>query len=261
MRIPAVGLIVLVTVSCAFAQTVSAPQSGNSNKITAAAVWNVPQDFLTKAHAACDAAHPPDYGQCFIDQMATQGAPGKAVSFSLMLYKQSDGQVGIMVGFEPAGAVDMARVMYPLRANDNYGLLFVNGDPNILDVDNLKKLDQAGMEKAGVYQVIKERFPKVAIFSGDRSGTTWPQMQPIPNVGEQFIIGYPLLDGCHACRPLGLARFAWQFDAQGKFLNTVYIPTPPPPRLMRPLPPTGAAPAQPTQPPAQQQPAQPPQRQ
>ena len=65
-----------------------------------------------------------------------------------MLYRQSDGQVGIMVAFEKVGPVDVARVLYPLRANDNYGLLLVNGDPAILDVDDLKKLNRAEMERA-----------------------------------------------------------------------------------------------------------------
>ncbi len=43
---------------------------------------------------------------------------------------------------------------------------------------------------------------------------------------------YPLLNGCHACARLGLARFGWDFDASGKFLRTTYIPTPPPPKLL-----------------------------
>ena len=140
MRSSALFLIVLLSAACVLAQTAAVPQSGNSTRIDASDVWQVPQDFVAKAHAACDKAKPANYGQCFIDQMKKEGAPDKAVSFSLMLHKQTDGQVGVMVGFKPAGPVDMARVMYPLRANDNYGLLLVNGDPPVLDVDDLKKL-------------------------------------------------------------------------------------------------------------------------
>jgi len=254
MRISALFTALFLAAS-ALAQTPSVPQSGNSGKITAAAVWNVPQDFVTKAHAACDAAHPPDYGQCFIDQMATQGAPGKAVSFSLMLYKQSDGQVGIMTAFEKVGPVDMARVMYPLSANDNYGLLLVNGDPSVLDVDDLKKLDQKAMKDHYFYQTVLAKYPKMDIWPGDRSGTEWPQVKPIPNVGQQFIVGYPLMDGCHACRIVGLALFGWNFDNQGKFLGTQYIPKPPPPKIISPR--RGPRPPAPQPQPQQQSPDQP----
>jgi hypothetical protein len=215
------------------------PQSGMgtspaSGKIGPSAVWQPPQDFITKAHAACDQSNPPNYAECFIDQMSKLGAPAGAVSFTRMLYKQSDGQVGIVTEFHKVGPVDEARVMYPLRANDNYGLLLVNGDPAILDVDDFKKLDRAAMEQNPLYQTVKQRYSKTDLWPGDRSGTTWLLTKPLPDGGVQFIVGYPLLNGCHACTPTGAARFSWDFDAMGKFLGTKYIPTPPPPKLMRP---------------------------
>lgn len=36
----------------------------------------------------------------------------------------------------------------------NYALLLVNGDPPIIDVDDLKKLDKHGMEQDGIYQLL-----------------------------------------------------------------------------------------------------------
>jgi len=220
------------------------------------AVWLPPQDFITKAHSACDKSNPPNYGQCFIDQMNNSGAPAAAVAFSLSLFRESDGQVGIMTEFHAVGPVDVVRVLYPLRANDNYGLLLVNGDPPILDVDDLKKLDQAAMEQNPLFQAVKQRYSGTMLFPGDRSNTMWPQVKPLPDGGQQFIIGYPLLNGCHACAHVGLARFSWDFNAKGKFLGTTYIPTPPPPKLMRPnrVPQTPPAqPPPPSQPPPQQQ--------
>src|SRR5271165_2301752 len=202
--------------------------------VGASAVWQPPPDFISNAHAACDKSNPPNYAECFIDRMAKAGAPADAVSFTRMLYRQSDGQVGIMTEFHKVGPVDEARVMYPLRANDNYALLLINGDPVILDADDLKKLDRAAMERDPLYQSVKQKYPKTDVWPGDRSGTTWPQTKPLPDGRLQFIVGYPLLDGCHACAHTGLARFAWNFDTRGKFLGTKYIPTPPPPKLMRP---------------------------
>jgi len=111
-------------------------------KIGGSAAWQPPKDFLANAHATCDknSGAPADYGQCFIDQMTKAGAPADAVAFTRMLFQQSDGQVGILSAFKQLGRVDAAQVFYPLRANDNYGLLLVNGDPKVLDVDDLKKL-------------------------------------------------------------------------------------------------------------------------
>ncbi len=234
--------------------TAAQPVSQAAGKIGPSAVWQPPQAFINEAHAACDKSSPPNYAECFIDQMSKLGAPAGAVSFTRMLHKQSDGDVGIMTDFHQVGPVDVARVMYPLRANDNYGLLLVNGNSEVLNVDDLKKLDRAAMEADSLYQAVKQRYPNTDLWPGDRSGSNWPQTKPLPDGGLQFIVGYPLLNGCHACASTGLARFSWNFDGKGKFLGTKYIPTPPPPKLMRPgrrpqPPPTGEQPpASPSQP-------------
>ena len=219
-------------------------------KIGGSAAWQPPKDFLANAHATCDknSGAPADYGQCFIDQMTKAGAPADAVAFTRMLFQQSDGQVGILSAFKQLGRVDAAQVFYPLRANDNYGLLLVNGDPKVLDVDDLKKLDQAAMQQDAMFQAIRHQYPSADIWPGDRSGSApWPRLQPLPNGDQEYVVTYPLMNGCHACRRLGLARFGWDFDAQGKFLRTMYIPTPPPPKLLK-------RPHGPASPPAQPQP-------
>jgi len=162
-----------------------------------------------------------------------------------MLFQQSDGQVGIMSAFKSIGPVDVAQVLYPLRANDNYGLLLVNGDPNIIDVDDLKKLDRAAMDQNAMFQSVKQKYPQADIWPGDRSGSApWPRVDKLPDGGERFVVNYPLINGCHACQHVGLARFGWDFDAKGKFLRTVYIPTQPPPKLMRPSRPQAQPPSQ-----------------
>lgn len=232
------------------------PQSGTSGgtgtavsaKIGPSAVWQLPQDFLTKAHAACDkSASPASFAECFISQMSSAGAPADATSFTRMLFKQTDGMLGIMTAFKKYGPVDAAQVLYPLRANDNYVLLLVNGDPRILDVDDLQKLDRAAMEQNAFYQAIKSRYQQTDLWPGDRSGNEpWPRVQSLSGGGTEFIVSYPLINGCHACQHVGLARFGWDFDATGKFLHTTFIPTPPPPKLTRP-PRQPQAPAQPPQ--------------
>ena len=213
-----------------------ASKSSSSGQIGPSAVWSVPEDFLGKAHAACDkAANPASFTECFINQMSADGASADAVNFTRMLYQRNGGLVGIMTAFKKYGPVDAAQVLYPLRANDNYALLLVNGDPKILDVDDLQKLDRSAMEQNSLFQAVKKKYPETDLWPGDRSGNApWPRVEPLPGGGTEFIVNYPLINGCHACEHVGLARFAWDFDAKGKFLRTMYIPTPPPPKLMRP---------------------------
>ena len=46
-----------------------------------------------------------------------------------------------MTGFQNEGPVAFAWITYPLRANTNYGLLLLNGQPRIVNVEDLKLLD------------------------------------------------------------------------------------------------------------------------
>ena len=96
-------------------------------KIGASAVWQLPKQFMASAHAACDKSASSAFAECFINQMANAGASADAVSFTRELYKQSHGDVGILTGLQPVGPVDIAWIIYPLRANTNNGLLFING--------------------------------------------------------------------------------------------------------------------------------------
>jgi hypothetical protein len=158
-----------------------------------------------------------------IDQMAKAGAPADAVSFSRELYKQSHGDFGVMTGFQSQSPVAFAWITYPLRANTNYGLLFVNGQPPIINVEDLKLLDTKAMEHSFQFQDLKNQFPQANLWPGDRDGKTWPNSQAGPNGGIQFVVSYPLRNGCHACASAGSALFNWNFDAQGKFLGTTFL--------------------------------------
>jgi hypothetical protein len=212
------------------AATLSFAQNQPGGPITAAAVWQMPSTFLAAAHKACgNAPHPLSFADCFINQMAKAGASPAAVAFTRMLQRQSSGDVGIMSGFNKAGPVDVAFVVYPLRANTNNGLLFVNGSPKIVNAENLKLLDQATMQQNPQFQNTKAQFPNVSIWPGDRDGTTWPNSSKNPDGSLSFTLGYPLLNGCHACARAGFAEFNWNFGPHGKFLGTSFMGLTPPP--------------------------------
>lgn len=220
------GNIAIILCAIAFA---SAAAEKNPAKIGASATWSIPAQFLSGAHAACDKAGSSDYPGCMIDQMTKAGAPADAVSFTRELYRDMHGEFGLMTGFQQQGPVAFAWIMYPLRANTNYGLLIVNGAPRIVDIEDMKLLDTKSMKRSFQFSDLKGQFPKVDVWPGDRDGKTWPNSQAGPNGGIQFAVEYPLINGCHACARAGFAVFNWNFDARGKFLGTSFQGLIPPP--------------------------------
>lgn len=205
-----------------FAACVMSEAKQHSANFSASAVWQMPTQFMTTAHAACDQSTSSAFGECMIDQMTKAGAPADAVSFTHELYKQNHGEFGVMTGFQDEGPVAFAWITYPLRANTNYGFLLLNGQPRIINVEDLKLLDTKTMKQSFQFQDLKRQFPNVDVWPGDRGGEIWPNSQAGPNGGIQFTVQYPLIDGCHACARAGFAIFNWNFDARGRFLGTTF---------------------------------------
>jgi hypothetical protein len=185
-------------------------------------VWQMPSQFMTTAHGACDRSASSDYAVCIIGQMTKAGASAGAVSFSRELYKETHGEFGVMTGFHDEGPVAFAWVTYPLRANTNFGLLLVNGQPRIVNVEDLKLLDVKTMKQSPPFRDVKAQFPNVDVWPGDRDGKIWPNSHVGPDSGIEFTVAYPLRDGCHACANAGAVIFNWNFDARGKFLGTSF---------------------------------------
>ena len=226
-NVPNARLLLALVCLISLGGVAAAQSQAGPPKIGGSAVWQVSPQFLAAAHAACDKT-PADVG-CLIDQMTKAGAPSDAVSFARELLKQSHGEFGIMTGFQTGSPVGFAWITYPLRANTNYGLLLVNGQPPLVNVEDLKLLDTKTMKQSFQFQDLKNQFPKVDLWPGDRDGNTWPNSQTGPNGGTQFVVSYPLLNGCHACAHAGFAIFTWNFDVQGKFLGTSFMGLTPPP--------------------------------
>jgi len=216
------ALVLFCFTACLPAQSQHVPA-----RFDTSSVWKVTGQFSTAAHAACDQSS--HTGECWIDQMSKAGAPAAAVSFARELYKQNHGDFGVMTGFQDQPPVAIAWITYPLHANTNYGLLLINGRPPIVNLEDMKLLDTKTMRTSSQFQDLKNQFPKVDVWPGDRDGRTWPNSQAGPNGGTQFVVSYPLLNGCHACAHAGLAIFTWNFDAQGKFLGTSFQGMTPPP--------------------------------
>jgi len=216
-------LLALVGASTILARSQSLPHSD------ASAVWHMPGEFVANAQTACGSSSASQFGDCLIQQMVKAGAPTASVTFTRNLFKQGHGEVGIMTSFQQGTPVDIAWVTYPWRPDHRYGLLLLNGQPGIVNVEDLKLLDQKSMRQSFQYQDLQKQFAKLDIFPGDRDGKTWPASQPTPNGGAQLVLGYPLRNGCATCANAGSATFTWNFAKDGKFLGTSFMGLLPPP--------------------------------
>ncbi len=185
----------------------------SSEAIGPEAVWDSDERSQKKLHEECGSlAGPVD--KCFISFMEKSGASPQAAAFARLLDRR-----GYLRGFRKAGPVDIAYVAYPFRANENYGYLLVNGDPTMIDVDNLNALPKKQLESDPKYMKLAAKFPDIAIWPGDRYSTEHPIMERLPDGGQRFVVEYRLTDFCHACEVVGKARFGFDFDPKGKFLG------------------------------------------
>jgi len=199
-----------------------AHQKWNS-PITAAAIWKPDATFIENVHKACD-ADPKHFDSCFIDEMKKSGASPEAVAFT----ERSDFQ-GILQELRQAGPPDIAYALYLFRANENQVVFLVNGFPPMFDVDDPGYFPKAGLEQNAEYQRIKQKYPNVMMFPGNRGPADGPQVLPTRGGGERFLVHYWLMDQCHACAHVGSVTVAFGFDFQGKFLNARVISVSPVP--------------------------------
>lgn len=199
-----------------------APKASPAETISSSAVWLPGPDFLESAHAACGHNTGRTLAECFISQMTKADAPRDAMKFCRQLYLEKGGEFGVMWRFQKLGPVDMTKVFYPLRTDDNYALLLVNGDPPIIDVDDLKKLDKHGLEQDEAYQLLKRLHPNLELWGGGRSGTMWDSVHKRADGGQSFDIVYLLNPVRPTSAWVSVAHFNWNFDANGKFLGTEF---------------------------------------
>ncbi len=184
------------------------------SRVGAGAVWEVGPAFMDKVHARCGSLSFPQLGECLVGVMEQEGASPEAVRFTGTM-----GNEAWLRSFRETGKVDIAYVTYPFRANENQGILLVNGDPPRIDVDGAGIPAEEELKNDPVYQGLVERYPAVSIWPGDRFGTETPVSESLAGGGSRFHVGYVLRNGCRACEEIGSALFAFDFDAAGKFLG------------------------------------------
>ncbi len=180
--------------------------------------WKASMETIREIQRECTDKQAHDFGKCFVDLMRRPGASAQAVAFA-----RATGDTSYLVQVFKKGRVDLAYVSYPFRANENEGWLLVNGDPSVIDVDAKTNLLERQLARNSTYLELKEKFPKIMLFGGDRTITSPSDMISLPTKGQQFIFQYRLLNGCHACERVGRAKFAFDFDVNGKFVGSTLL--------------------------------------
>ncbi len=178
------------------------------------AVWRPSGEALGECLRQSD-----DTLHCLTRVMAATGASPAALAVTGLL----DGE-GYLQAFRDTGRVDVATVVFPLRANSNEVAYLVNGEPRLvsseIDEDALPLGDNAR------YAAIRKAHPEVFLWpvgEGPRS------VEALPGGGQGFVFSYGLVNGCHACEVLGQTVVSLDFGPDGRFLGPRLVDVEPAP--------------------------------
>jgi len=188
------------------------------------AVWNAGSDDLHAIDQACKNSSAAGYGECFIDQMGGY-ASSEAVAFTQLLASQKPQRLGYLAGMRESGIVDLGYVAYPGNAQPSQGWALMNGVPALINVDDLSLLPKAEMEKDARYRALRNDHPtlQLAVMNEQREPGSLPQIEPLGEGGNRFVVPYSLKGDCTACVPMAQANFGFDFDAAGQFLGVKFL--------------------------------------
>ena len=193
------------------------PTASRPSVTSEVALWQPGMHTMRTIRETCGLLSGEKFSECFIENMKKNGASEQALAFTRFI-----GELGFMRDFRETGPVDIAYAYSPFRANENQRCFLVNGRPVLIDVDDLTLLPKHAMEKDPDHAALRKRYPGIALWPGDRSGTDFIAMERSPE-GRRFIVNYELTAGCHACEPVGAANFAFNFDHKGNFLECAFV--------------------------------------
>jgi hypothetical protein len=215
-----VGLPLLLAQKPAHSVQVSARPLGP------AAVWSPSPQVLSAIREKCDRGDPDGINGCFLLGMQSANASPQAVAFAKSF---AGNGLAYVRAFRKVGFIDIAYIEYAFRANELDGILLVNGDPSIIDVDSGKFASQENFLRNPTFAALAKKYPYISIWPGDRYHTSEPLVKHLESGEESFVVGYTLRDGCHACAQIGTASMTFEFDEHGKFSGVQAEPIVPSP--------------------------------
>jgi predicted secreted protein len=207
----------LAILALATSATLTAAQSPAQAPVSDLSVWRPSQSILAAIRTKCGAGNAADLQSCFLAEMKNQGASNESIAFAQSM--SNSGQIYLNF-FRKTGKVSVGYITYVFRANEMNGVVFLNGDPSPIDVDDPKYLTVDMLKQNPVYQQLAMQHPNISHWPGDRTNHLYPLMRDTDSGGQQALVRYLLKAGCHACANVGSARVAFNFDANGKLTGT-----------------------------------------
>jgi hypothetical protein len=168
------------------------------------AVWDLPS-HLYGSFTGCD-----EDLECLMPVMKQGGASPQAMAFTRMMKDNC-----YLEKFKEMGKVDLAQVFYPRRANTNWAYFLVNGSPPLISTENVENFS-INITKDPLYASWSKRYSNLSIYDP----AVFQQMQTLPDGGQSFIFAYALIEGPRAGKKAGWVLVAFDFDGQGRFLQT-----------------------------------------
>jgi hypothetical protein len=178
------------------------------SRAAAIEVWEKMQACASASARAGD----PKFVACVVAVLQQAGASPEATAFTTLLQGE-----GYLDKFRKMGRVDLASVVYSIRANDNGDFLLVNGIPPLVHLEEPENLKHIDITKDPLYPALARKFPKLELWW---HADAFKAMQHLAGGGQRFVFSFLLLNGCHACELGGSAQIAFDFDRSGRFLGT-----------------------------------------
>jgi hypothetical protein len=185
-------------------------------------VWEFlasPEAQNTDLHSLLlDCGAPPDGEACVEDVMTETGASLESIEF----FRETG---WFLIGFEDFGRVDLGTILLPWRANANQQYVLLNGDPDIVYVEEsgaeLSVADDPDFDAlvAGIESITPPNgspADALEIFAGENA---FEAEYDLPFEGQQFVFQFEVVNGCHACGTGYRERVSFDFGQQGVFVG------------------------------------------
>ena len=150
----------------------------------------------------------PTRADCVSSIMDREGASQEAISF----VRGFDGEF-MLVSFAESGRVDLGVLFYPIRANNNWQNVMLNGNPRLVFAEDAWDLDFSS--QAG-YDSLTTTQSDLIFWSSEN---TLQKIQSLPSGEQRFVFSYPFYRGCHACGVGGYGLAGFEFDSEGRFMG------------------------------------------
>jgi hypothetical protein len=215
------------TFAVAVVGTVSSPA-----RVTGAPSWmlgTIDQSFTWVAREnpvpAIDAcAGKASERSCLLKIMRAGGASQRAMAFTRWYYAAFDGDSAFIVHVRKSrfGAVSIASVELPGRANDNFIYIFVNGTPMFVNPNNVFDHAPAPWAKNKAFLAIAKTHPNANVFPEEALVGESAR----PGGSQRYRFAFPIVDGCHACARVGIVYVDYDFahdgSAAGSSVNAIH---------------------------------------